>query len=130
MTVKRNTVQRQIILDILKKFHIHPTVDEVYVEIQKAHPTISKATVYRNLRQLAESGEIRQVSMSDDPERYDRRADHHYHFKCKICGKILDVDIDHIKGINEVAQQKYGVKIDEHDVTFKGICPECIKNSK
>ena len=34
----------------------HATADEIYSEIVREHPTISRATVYRNLNLLAEMG--------------------------------------------------------------------------
>ena len=123
--MKRETVQRQIIADALKNFDIHPTVDEVYMEIQKNHPSIGKATVYRNLRKLAEDGKIRQVTLSEDVERYDKRADQHYHFKCNNCGRLFDVDMDYIAHIDEQVRQEYGFQIQMHDVIFKGFCLHC-----
>jgi len=125
MKTQRNTVQRQIILEAVKKLHIHPTVEEVYTQIHKNHPTISKATVYRNLRLLAERGEIGQVSLPDDSDRFDKRTDPHYHFKCKICGELSDVDVEYLVGIDETVRQKYGFQVDEHDVVFRGICKNC-----
>jgi Fe2+ or Zn2+ uptake regulation protein len=121
----RNTVQRQIVLNTLKKMDTHPTVEEVYQEIHKDHPTISKATVYRNLRQLAKNREIRQILLPDELERYDKRANQHYHFKCKNCGVFYDIDIDYPKALDEAVRQKYGFEVDEHDVLFRGICPKC-----
>jgi Fur family peroxide stress response transcriptional regulator len=127
MEQKRNTVQRQIILDAIKKVNAHPTIDEIYAEIHKKHPSISKTTVYRNLRQIAENKIIRQVSLPDGLERYDVRTDQHYHFKCKDCGSIFDVDIKYLEGINDEVQGKYGVQVDNHDIIFLGICPKCKK---
>jgi Fe2+ or Zn2+ uptake regulation protein len=124
---KRNTIQRQIVLETLKRFQTHPTVDEVYAVIKEKHPTISKSTVYRNLRQLAESGEIRQVSFSDGLERYDGGSIEHYHFRCKKCGLIFDIHIEYLVGINEIAEQKYGFKIDSHDIVFTGVCQHCLE---
>ena len=121
----RNTVQRQIILQAVQKLHYHPTAEEVYLEIKKEHPAISKSTVYRNLHQLTEAGEINQVLLSKSPERFDHRLSHHYHFRCKICDSIFDVDINFLSGINEAVESEYGFQVDEHDVIFKGTCPEC-----
>ena len=121
----RNTVQRQIILQAVQKLHYHPTAEEVYLEIKKEHPAISKSTVYRNLHQLTEAGEINQVLLSKSPERFDHRLSQHYHFRCKICDSIFDVDINFLSGINEAVESEYGFQVDEHDVIFKGTCPEC-----
>ena len=130
MKLQRNTVQRQIVLQLVKKLHSHPTVEEVYMGIHKKHPTISKATVYRNLRQLAESGEIRQVSIPGDSDRFDNNAAVHYHFKCKTCGGITDINIEYLTSLNESVQQKYSFQVDEHDVIFRGICSKCGETCK
>lgn len=125
MTRQRNTVQQQIIHETLKKLRIHPTIDEIYAEINKEHPSISKSTVYRNLRQLAADGMIRQVSLPDGLERYDGCMDQHYHFNCKRCGGIIDVSIEYLVGINDAVEGKYGFQVDAHDVVFSGICLKC-----
>ena len=125
MNIQRNTVQRQIVLDALKKLNKHPTIDEIYAAIHSSHPSISKATVYRNLRQLAANRIIRQVSLLDGLERYDARTGQHYHFKCVKCGNILDVEIEYLADINYVVQRKYCVQVDEHDIVFSGTCMEC-----
>jgi Fe2+/Zn2+ uptake regulation proteins len=126
--MQRKTIQRQIILDTLKNFSTHPTVDELYLEIQKIHPAISKTTIYRNLRQLAQGGEIGQVALTNDVERYDKRTEHHYHFQCKECKALFDVDVASIQGINEKVEEKHGFQVDEHNILFKGICLRCKKN--
>ena len=125
MNKRRNTVQRQIIIDTLKKLNNHPPVEEIYAAIHAEHPSISKTTVYRNLRKLAVDGLIRPVLLPDGLERYDDRTDRHYHFKCKECRDILDVDIDYLADLNDTVRGKYGVRIDSHDVVFWGICLKC-----
>jgi len=127
VNIQRNTVQRQIVLDALKKLNTHPTIDEVYTTIHTEHPSISRMTVYRNLRQLAANGIIRKVTLSDGLERYDERIGQHYHFKCKNCGGIFDVDIEYLAAINDQVHGKYGVQVDEHDVVFSGTCLKCKK---
>jgi Fe2+ or Zn2+ uptake regulation protein len=130
MTIQRNTVQRQIIIDALKKLHNHPTIEKVYTEIQKDHPAVSKTTIYRNLRQLANNGVIRKVSLPDGLERYDDRNSHHYHFKCRNCGKIFDVDMEYLGRIDNTIQGKYGFQVDEHELVFRGICTKCGRTAK
>ena len=57
----RNTIQRQIVLQAVNQMHNHPTADAIYAVIAAQHPTISKATGYRNLNQLAAQGEMLRV---------------------------------------------------------------------
>ena len=59
--MKRHTIQRTLVFDAVNKLQCHATADEIYEEIAKEHPNISRATVYRNLKQLAEAGEIRRL---------------------------------------------------------------------
>ncbi len=57
---KRNTIQKQLVLDAVFRLANHPTAEEVYAEVARSHPTVSKATVYRNLGSLSEDGLLRQ----------------------------------------------------------------------
>ena len=124
--IKRNTVQRQIVLEALKKLNTHPTIEDLYDVIHIDHPSISKTTVYRNLRQLAASRIIRHVSLPDGLERYDGCNDRHYHFRCKGCGSILDINIEYLSDIDDAVQMRYGLQVDDHDVVFSGMCSDCI----
>jgi len=123
--MKRHTVQRQIVLNALKNLCKHPSIEEIYAVIHGEHPSISKTTVYRNLRQLTADGLIRQVLLPDGLERYDGQIYRHYHFRCKNCGVIFDVEIEYLSSINNEVMIKYGFHVDDHDVVFLGICLNC-----
>jgi len=124
--MQRATIQRKIILDTLKTFVTHPSAETLYAEICKNHPAISKATVYRNLRQLAESGEIAQIAAVDGSARYDGRTETHYHCNCKKCGSIFDAEIvTPIDDVNNLVQKKYGFRVSRHDMIFIGLCKTC-----
>lgn len=79
---KRNTVQKQLVLQAVRELQCHPTADEVYQHVAARHPSISKATVYRNLNSLAEDGLLRRVAMPDAADRFDFTVGPHYHIKC------------------------------------------------
>jgi len=122
---QRSTVQRQIVLDAVKKNSAHPANEEIYAQIHSEHPSISRTTVYRNLRLLSASDIIRKVLLQDGLDRYDCRADRHYHFKCRKCGGIIDVEVEYLTDINNEVQIKYGVNVEEHDLLFSGVCMKC-----
>lgn len=136
-TIQRNTVQRKIIFDTLKSLTSHPTAEDLLREVQKSHPTIGRATVYRNLRQLADSGLVLQLTTMGDVARYDGCTDPHYHFYCKVCHGFFDVEMGAVneKGIkgekdaaehmNRAVERKYNFQVDRHDVTFTGSCGSC-----
>ena len=56
--IRRNSRQRQLILDVMRGEGIHMNADQVYQKVKQADPSIGIATVYRNLNLLTEMGEI------------------------------------------------------------------------
>jgi Fur family peroxide stress response transcriptional regulator len=122
---QRNTIQRKIILDALRKMGTHPTIEELYAEVSKEYSTISKTTVYRNLRILAQNGLVLRISLPDGLERYDGQTYQHYHFQCNKCEKIFDVEIPYLKELEATAAQKYDFEIVSHDIVFNGYCRKC-----
>ena len=127
---ERNTIQKQIVLETLKSFNTHPSVDELYSVINKKHPTISKATIYRNLNQLAQKGAILQIALANDVSRYDGCTDFHHHFICDSCGGVFDVYIDSTddsEGLFANIKNKYGYTVDRSMTFFFGTCSKCAK---
>lgn len=91
--IYRNTVQRAMTLEAVRRLHAHPTAEEVYRQVAAEHPSISRATVYRNLRQLAESGLLLKINTTDGADHFDHRCDAHYHAGCLRCGRVFDVEL-------------------------------------
>lgn len=127
MFIKRNTIQRSLVLEAVKKLECHATADEIYQMVVHEHPNISKGTVYRNLHQLADSGEIRKVEVPGGADRFDHRCHDHYHVRCLSCGRVFDVDMDYIEDLEKRVKDAHGFIFNGHDLMFKGICPECGK---
>lgn len=125
--MKRNTIQRALTLEAVKNFHGHPTADEVYEEVSLLHPTISRGTVYRNLNQLAESGEIAVRELQGGAIRFDSRTGEHYHAKCLKCGRLFDVDMEILPDLTDRIRDSHGFQFSGHDIIFKGVCEECRK---
>ena len=123
--IMRNTIQKTLVLDVVHSLQNHPTASEVYDNITNTHPTISRATVYRNLNQLAEIGEIQKIEVADGADLFDHRLFKHYHIKCSSCRKIFDVEMEYIQDLDASLKDVNGFSISCHDIMFKGICPEC-----
>ena len=87
--MKRNTIQRSLILEAVNRLQCHATAEEIYNEITREHPNIGRGTVYRNLKQLSEGGEIRKLEVPGGADRYDHRCHDHYHARCLGCGRVL-----------------------------------------
>ena len=63
--------QRLKILEYLVQNRCHPTVEQIFSELQKDMPTLSKTTIYNTLRMLAKSGLVKVITIEDKETRYD-----------------------------------------------------------
>lgn len=121
---RRNTLQKSIILDETRKLH-HPTADEVYDAVMKIHPAISKATVYRNLNNMSDQGLISRVKIAGGADCFDKTVEKHYHIRCSCCGRVYDVDMPYLYGLEKEVRDSHGFDIDSHEIVFVGVCPDC-----
>lgn len=122
---KRNTIQRRLVLEAVNRLQSHATAEEIYDEVVREYPHISRGTVYRNLKQLSEAGEIRKLEVPGGADRYDHRTFSHYHVRCMKCGRVFDVEMDYIEHLEQAIRDDHGFIISGHDIMFRGICPEC-----
>lgn len=120
--------QREVILETVRRSCEHPTADMVYQEVKNELPNISLGTVYRNLNQLADSGEIRKITMDQGGDRYDKTLENHYHMYCQECGRVFDIPGDKFCDMNETISNITGHQILRHVILFLGICEECLKH--
>ena len=121
----RNTVQRQVIAEELRRLANHPTADEVYEAVHVEHPGIGRATVYRTLGMLADEGQIGRVRINNGADRFDHRTFVHYHVRCTHCGRVDDVMVPVLDGVDEAAAGASGYRITGHSLQFDGVCPAC-----
>ena len=119
--------QRESIKNFLMQRCDHPTAETVYLGIKEDFPNISLGTVYRNLSLLADIGEILKISTDDGPDRFDGNINPHYHFFCKDCGQVLDLEMESIEHINVIAGHKFAGQITGSVTHFFGKCPECME---
>lgn len=122
---RRNTIQRDLVLEAVRAMKSHVTAEEVYNFIVKNHPHVSKGTVYRNLHILAEENEIKKVAIPDGCDRFDFTLSDHYHVKCIHCGDIHDVDMEALPNLIDKIREFHGVKYLDYDILFRGICSKC-----
>ena len=116
------TPQRLEILKYLEQHHTHPTADDIYTQLKKTNPSLSKTTVYNALETLKNNNLIQTLTISGTETRYDYKTTLHHHLLCKNCNKIIDIDIE-CPNINKIQQDGY--QIHEVHGYFKGICKTC-----
>lgn len=122
--------QRECIKACLMNRTDHPTADALYLSLRSEFPNISLGTVYRNLKLLAELGEISRFSCGDGSEHFDYTTEPHYHFVCKTCKAIYDLPKELVRESSELLTEPAPGRVDSHAVFFYGECNACLKKKK
>lgn len=126
MKQRRDTRQRQIVLEAVRARCDHPTADQIYLDVHAVDERISRGTVYRNLNCLSEDGEINHIKVPG-ADRYDKRTDLHYHLICTECGSVCDVPLVYDASTDALLAEKTGFAVKRHRTVFEGVCPACQK---
>lgn len=121
---RRNTRQRQLVLDAVRSRCDHPTAEDIYLQVRETDERVSRGTVYRNLNLLTEAGVITTVK-TPGTTRFDWRCDGHGHAVCRCCGAVADVMLPYDDGLDERAGLETGFSVDAHSLVFEGTCPAC-----
>lgn len=124
----RNTIQRALVLEAVRALHTHPTSADVYEAVREQHPSISRATVYRNLALLAERGDVLRVEVPNGADRYDFNIAPHHHVKCANCGCVDDVELVFEDDLLDRVKSACGFQLTGYQVIFEGLCPSCSGN--
>ena len=123
----RPSYQRIKVLEYMYRTGGHPTVDEIFSALSAEIPSLSKGTIYNTLHTLVEAGLVRGVDIDETEKRYDITLSNHGHFQCEACGTIYNfkviIDQVPIDGLDQF-------EITQKNVYFKGLCPNCLKQSK
>lgn len=107
----------------------HSTADELCEKVRAKIGAISRQAVYDALGTLSKKGLIRRIQPAGSPALYeDRVGDNHHHVICRACGKTADIDCAIGEAPCLTAADHSGFQIDEAEVIYWGICPDCQKN--
>ena len=107
--------------------HPHADTDSVIRAVRAELPEVSHQTVYDSLNALTAAGLVRRIQPSGSVARYESRVgDNHHHVVCRSCGVIADVDCAVGEAPCLTASDDLGFAIDEAEVIYWGLCPECI----
>lgn len=117
------TRQRAVVLEIIRSDMCHHTAEEIFRLAKKKLPTISRGTVYNNLKALEEEKIIRRISGDGSADRYDNAYKPHGHIICKVCGRVKDFKID---GFADTLASVIGCEIDSYELKARVVCENCI----
>lgn len=118
------TKQRKIIYAIVQESDLHMTAEEIFLLAKERLPSLSIATVYRNLGLMVRDREIRRVSVGG-ADRYDRTIAPHDHLTCLRCGCLTDVPPMALKAELE---KRTGQAIQSYELHMYYICPKCAQS--
>ena len=119
------THQRQVIYEVLRSIDGHPSPEEVYAHVRRRIPSISLATVYKNIHLFIDGGIFQQVSLHHGSMRVETNHKQHHHLVCTECKSISDIDAE-LLGLNPVEETlPGGFRVDRLAVDVLGVCAAC-----
>lgn len=125
------TPQRLAIAEILAESRGHPNVETIYEQLKNKHPSLSLATVYRNVMLMKSLDEVLEIVFPDDSNRYDGSNPYpHPHVSCGRCGKIMEPNLNTLEDMTKEVIHQTGFTILTHQLLFFGICHECRKETE
>lgn len=120
----RCTPQRFAVMAFLIDHAGHPTAAEIFKAVNHADPRCSRATTYNNLRDLVQSGLVREVAAEGRAARFDAKDQRHHHFICDRCGSVEDVKWYNVPMPASGSLGKRSLR--EYELIFRGLCAKCI----
>ena len=121
--------KRNAILACLQGTTSHPSAEMVHQMLQKEHPDISLATVYRNLARFKSQGLVSSVATVRGVERFDAITHPHVHFICSGCDAVIDLPRMEIpESLSAEAEEISGCHVQDCRLTFTGLCEKCAKS--
>ena len=121
----RATAVRLAVLDVLERIP-HAGVPDIAEAVQQVLGAVSRQAVYDALDQLLLVDLVRRIEPAGSPARYELRVgDNHHHVVCRRCARAADVDCAVGEAPCLEPSQTHGFVLDEAEVTFWGLCPDC-----
>lgn len=115
------TIQRTSILKSIDQAG-HINVDDIYEDVKKQYPTLSLATIYKNIILMQKNNVIVEVPMNGEKSKYELKKEEHMHLICQNCGHIIDTEI------TEQTKQALVIEnfqLNSSQINLYGICENC-----
>jgi Fe2+ or Zn2+ uptake regulation protein len=112
------SAQRVAIAEYVLGTDSHPSADQVWAEVRRRLPQVSRATVYNTLNLLVRKGLLRELVLAEGRVVFDPKTDPHHHFIDSETGAIQDVPWEavQIRGVERLR----GLDVDEYQVVMRG----------
>lgn len=124
------TPERRVILREVFANHDHFDADDILIGLRNRGKRISRATIYRTLAILAQSGLLREVIYGERHSHYEHvyGHKHHDHLVCTSCGRIVEFTDDSIEHFQHEVCKLHNFKPLSHKFEISGLCEACRGN--
>jgi Fur family ferric uptake transcriptional regulator len=97
------------------------------VRLRGKHKKISRATIYRTLELMVDSGIVGRLRIGEAGYRYERlrAGDHHDHLICDQCGRVIEFFEARIEQLQDEVAERHGFVLLSHTHQMRGICRSC-----
>lgn len=129
----RLTAQRRAITETTFDTQQHFTAEQLLKWSRQRDKSVSRATVYRTLPLLTESGLVREMDFGGDHKFYDpnyAERPHHNHIICQECGKIFEFESTEIERLGKSISKRLGFTVQAHRLQITATCDEFRKLGK
>jgi Fur family peroxide stress response transcriptional regulator len=124
------THQRQVIYEAVVASHGHYSPEQIYAEVRRRVPSMSLATVYKNVRLFVEHGLLREVTPHAPVLRVDGNLDPHHHLVCTRCKSVQDIEGDFVDFKRLSRQLPGGFDLTQPLVEVFGLCKDCRQDAQ
>lgn len=119
------THQREVLFETLQRMHGHPSPEEIYAAVREKIPSISLATVYKNIHLFVQSGVLTQLSIHHGPLRVEMNRHTHHHLVCSVCKTVTDLPEDELGLPGTRLKLSNGFAVERLSVDVIGVCADC-----
>ena len=126
------TRERSQILESVFARADHFSADDLLLTMKNEGLDVSRATLYRNLKQLAKAGVLVEADFGHGHIHYERAvgSSPHEHLICQICGSVTEVSTSAFSAVVKKVAMSQGFRLDHHQVKIFGVCHQCIVAGK
>lgn len=124
------TFQRQVIYETVMSLQGHPSPEAIFEKAKNRIPSISLATVYKNIRIFLKSGVFHEVSLHYGSLRVEANRRPHHHLVCTRCKSIVDIDASELEPVRMKGRVPRGFEVQRFAVDVLGICESCSKREQ
>jgi Fur family transcriptional regulator, ferric uptake regulator len=120
---------RAAVIELLDSQDCALSAQEIEDALREGDRRVGRATVYRVLDELDALGLLGKVEIGDGVTRFESvypdGADHHHHFVCTNCGKLIPFVDDELERAIRKVSRREGFDLEGHEITLRGYCADC-----